>query len=139
MQPSSPEAPIKFSKEFLPQMRRVARNREPMPSGHATSQMIDRGISMENVQDVLSSSTNQVLEIQPPCAVPGKSHKDERILIFDPQYAMPLIVVCSILRLTNFFISSCLEEAIVCINITIASAHKVPIAAPFARYLGINR
>ena len=30
MQPSSPEAPIKFSKEFLPQMRRVARNREPM-------------------------------------------------------------------------------------------------------------
>lgn len=102
MQPSSPEAPIKFSKEFLPQMRRVARNREPMPSGHATSQMIDRGISMENVQDVLSSSTNQVLEIQPPCAVPGKSHKDERILVFDPQYAMPLIVVCSIIMEGGF-------------------------------------
>ena len=83
-------------------MRRVARNREPMPSGHATSQMIDRGISMENVQDVLSSSTNQVLEIQPPCAIPGKSHKDERILIFDPQYAMPLIVVCSIIMEGGF-------------------------------------
>ena len=97
MEPSSPYAPVKFTKVYLPQIRLLAKNREPTLSYHAASQMIDRGISLNNVQDVLKSSTNQVLEIQPPCTIPGRCHKDERILIFDPQYNMPLIVVCSII------------------------------------------
>lgn len=97
MEPSSPYAPVKFTKAHLPQIRLLAKNREPTLSYHATFQMIDRGISLKNVQDVLKSSTNQVLEIQPPCTIPGRCHKDERILIFDPQYNMPLIVVCSII------------------------------------------
>ncbi|WP_144064173.1 DUF4258 domain-containing protein [Faecalibacterium sp. An58] len=97
MEPSSPYAPVKFTKVYLPQIRLLAKNREPTLSYHATFQMIDRGISLKNVQDVLKSSTNQVLEIQPPCPIPGRCHKDERILIFDPQYNMPLIVVCSII------------------------------------------
>lgn len=97
MEPSSPYAPVKFTKVYLPQIRLLAKNREPTLSYHATFQMIDRGISLKNVQDVLKSSTNQVLEIQPPCPIPDRCHKDERILIFDPQYNMPLIVVCSII------------------------------------------
>lgn len=81
----------------LPQIRLLAKNEAYTVSGHATQQMLNRGISFDDIENVLTSPTNQLLETQSPSSTPGKEHEDERFLIFDPQYYKAVIVICVLL------------------------------------------
>lgn len=82
-----------MKREDLPSMRLLAKNRQITYSDHAIDQMFDRNISDVDVEAVLCSSSNQLIEVQPPSKTPGKQHKDERVLISDPQYDPAIIVV----------------------------------------------
>ena len=77
----------------LPDLRRLAANNLISYSSHALDQMLDRGISQFDIKNVLSSPTNQLIEIQSPSKTPGKEHQDERVLVADPQYCDRIIVI----------------------------------------------
>ena len=80
----------------LPNLRRLAAKNQIVYSGHAIKKMLERGISRSDVINVLTSPTNQLIEVQPPSNTPGKEHKDERDLISDPEYEDDIIVVLAI-------------------------------------------
>lgn len=82
-----------MTKNDLPDMRRLARNDNINYSSHALNQMIERYITTDDVENVLKSDTNQLLETQPPSAEIGRSHSDERFLIHDPKYTIDIIVI----------------------------------------------
>ena len=58
---------------------------------------LERDILKSDIKHVLSSSTNQLIEIQSPSNTSGKRHQDERALISDPNYIKSIIVVLVIL------------------------------------------
>jgi hypothetical protein len=80
----------------LPQFRQLACNQAFSISKHAYNQMLKRDISYDDVEAILSSNTNQIIECQSPSSTPGKEHCDERILIYDPMYFKAVILVCII-------------------------------------------
>ena len=86
-----------MTKADLPTLRILATNNQISYSGHAFDQMLDRGISQSDVKNILSSPTNQLIEIQPPSRTPGKEHSDERALVSDPEYRDSIIVILVIL------------------------------------------
>jgi hypothetical protein len=59
--------------------------------------MLERGISVNTVEEILSSNSNQIIETQSPSLTPGMEHPDERILIYDPHSCSDVIVLCAIL------------------------------------------
>ena len=75
-----------MTKSDLPDLRRLAARGRITYSEHAFIQMLDRGISREDIKNILSSPTNQLIEVQPPSDEEGKRHKDERALVSDPEY-----------------------------------------------------
>lgn len=79
----------------LPTLRRLVGNGVLSYSGHAYQRMLDRGISHEDVEDILTSNTNQIIECQSPSCTPGKEHVDERVLIYDPNNQVDAIVIVS--------------------------------------------
>lgn len=81
----------------LPDLRCVARAKSITYSEHALDQMLTRGISSDDVEEILESDTNQLIEIQPPSATPGRMHRDERDLIYDPNHSPDAIVVIVLL------------------------------------------
>ena len=81
----------------LPDLRRVASAKAITYSGHALEQMLNRGVSTENIEDILKSNTNQLIETQSPSTTPGKMHRDERNLIYDPNHNPDAIVVIVLL------------------------------------------
>ena len=86
-----------MTKADLPALRLLANNNQISYSEHATDQMLDRNISCSDVKDILSSPTNQLIEIQSPSKALGKEHNDERALISDPHHKSAIIVVLVIL------------------------------------------
>ncbi len=80
----------------LPQLRQLAKNGQVDYSDHAFKQMLSRRISTLLVEAILMSSTNQLIETQPPSSTPGKEHADERVLIYDPKSSSDVIVICVI-------------------------------------------
>lgn len=82
-----------MTKHDLPDMRLLAANENINYSGHALDQMFERDITTDDVENVLRSDTNQLIETQSPSAAIGRSHSDERFLIYDPKYTMDIIVV----------------------------------------------
>ncbi len=80
----------------LPNLRRVARSGAVTYTGHALDQMLDRGIKTDDVEEILGSSTNQLIEVQSPSVTSGKCHKDERILIYDPEHDPDAIAVITL-------------------------------------------
>lgn len=85
-----------MTRSDLPQFRLLAKNSGIDYKKHALSQMLNRGISTDLVEEILSSNTNQLIETQSPSSTPGKEHPDERVLIFDPNASPDVIVVCAI-------------------------------------------
>lgn len=81
----------------LPAIRQLASNGSFSASDHTLQRMLDRDILYEDVENVLISTNNQIIETQSPSKAPGKGHDDERVLIYDPNYKKPLIVICAIL------------------------------------------
>ena len=81
----------------LSAMRQLVRNNGFSTTVHATDQMLARDISYDEVKDVLTSTTNQIVECQSPSQTIGQSHTDERVLIFDPYYPKDIIVIIVIL------------------------------------------
>ena len=83
-----------MTKKDLPDLRRLVKNGSFDLTGHAYDQMLIRDISFDDVERILSSETNQLIEVQPPTDEPGRSHKNERILIYDPLFTPDTILVC---------------------------------------------
>ncbi len=77
----------------LPDIRRLASNGAFSFTGHASQQIISRGISYDDVESILTSQTNQIIECQSPSCAPGKPHTNERVLVYDPQSRTDAIVV----------------------------------------------
>lgn len=77
-----------MTRNHLPALRQLAQNTSQIRySKHGHSQMLSRGYSMNDVQKILTSNTNQLVEVQPPCLVPGPHfHKDPRYVISDPMF-----------------------------------------------------
>lgn len=86
----------------LPTLRQLAANNGRIVyTKHGHSQMLARGYAMNDVETILRSTTNQLVEIQPPCLSGGpRYHKDERYVISDPNYHPDTAVLIS-LNLTN--------------------------------------
>lgn len=81
----------------LPDLRRVARTKAVTYSGHAIDQMLSRGITTDDVEEILESNTNQLIEVQSPSIAPGKKHRNERDLIYDPNHKPDAIIVMVLL------------------------------------------
>lgn len=77
----------------LSAIRQLAKNGAFSFSDHAYAQMLNRGITYDDVESILTSSTNQIIECQSPSCTPGKSHTDERILLYDPCASKDAIVI----------------------------------------------
>lgn len=86
-----------MKKEDLPDLRKLAAMGAIEYSGHAIDRMLERGVSTENIEEILKSSSNQLIEVQSPSKVSGKEHSDERDLIFDPCNLCEIVVVIVIL------------------------------------------
>ena len=87
-----------MTKKDLPALRLLAKNKSQIIySKHGHQQMIARGYSSQAVQEILTSNTNQLVEIQPPCLVKGpRYHKDERYVISDPNYHPDTAVILTL-------------------------------------------
>ena len=81
----------------LPNLRRLARAKRITYSRHAFTQMLNRGIRTDDIESILESNTNQLIEIQSPSTTPGKQHCNERDLIYDPNHCPDAIVIIVIL------------------------------------------
>ena len=86
-----------MTRSDLPQFRLLAKNSAIDYSGHALRQMLKRGISLDLVEKILKSESNQLIETQSPSTTPGKEHDDERALISDPTFEDAIIIVLVIL------------------------------------------
>ena len=82
----------KLDQSFLPDIRRLVNNGAYSLRTHTYDRMLERGILVEDVKSILTSSTNQIIEIQPP-ATPAF---DEKVLITDPYYGKDIIVICAL-------------------------------------------
>ena len=80
----------------LPAVRRLVQNGAYSFSGHAYDQMLKRNVSFDDVEAILISSTNQIIECQSPSNTPGKEHADERVLLYDPCGPKDTIVVFAV-------------------------------------------
>lgn len=77
----------------LPVIRQLAQNGAFSITSHAYDQMRDRGITYDDVESILTSATNQIIETQSPSRTPGKAHADERVLLYDPCGGKDAIVI----------------------------------------------
>lgn len=80
----------------LPAVRRLVQNGAYSFSDHAYSRMLERDISFDDLEAILTSSTNQIIECQSPSNTPGKEHADERVLLYDPCGPKDAIVVFAV-------------------------------------------
>ena len=81
----------------LPTIRLLAGNGAFSISRHAYNRMLERDISIDDVEGILTSPTNQIVECQPPSTTPGKEHDDERVLLYDPCGPKYSIIVLAVL------------------------------------------
>lgn len=85
-----------MTKNDLPDLRRFAANGQITYSKHALQQMLARGCFTTDVENILKSSTNQLIEIQSPSVAPGHAHKDPRYIIADPNFTPDTAVVITL-------------------------------------------
>lgn len=85
----------------LANIRLLVKNNAFGVTFHAQQQMFNRNIEYDDIENVLTSSTNQLIESQSPSQTPGMEHKDERFLIFDPQYHKEIIVIGVVVFVTG--------------------------------------
>lgn len=89
-----------MTKNDLPAFRQLAANGQITYTHHGLDRMLERGYLISDVVKILTSPTNQIVEIQSPSTAPGKQHKNERVLISDPMY-QPDTVVLICMDFTN--------------------------------------
>lgn len=87
-----------MTKRDLPTLRLLASNPDQIQySKHGHKQMQSRGYSTDDVEKILSSKSNQLVEVQPPCLVAGsRFHKDPRFVISDPEFHPNTAVVIAL-------------------------------------------
>lgn len=81
----------------LPTVRLLARNGAFSFTNHAYMQMLNRDVSFDDVEAILISPTNQIIECQSPSSTPGKEHSDERVLLYDPCGSKDTIIIFVVL------------------------------------------
>jgi hypothetical protein len=79
----------------LPALRQLAANGQIIYTYHGQARMLERGYLISDVTKILTSPTNQIVEVQAPSTTPGKEHRDERVLISDPMYQPDTVVLIS--------------------------------------------
>lgn len=85
-----------MTKKDLPDLRRFAANGQITYSKHALLQMLARGCLTNDVEQILTSNTNQLIETQSPSAAAGHAHKDHRYIIADPNFSPDTAVVITL-------------------------------------------
>ena len=75
----------------LPALRQLAANGQIIYTRHGQARMLERGYFTTDVANILSSPTNQIIEVQSPSATPGKQH----VLISDPMYQSDVAILIS--------------------------------------------
>lgn len=84
-----------MTEKDLPAIRQLVGNGSFSFTKHAYRQMLDRNISYTDVENILTSPTNQIVECQSRSYTLGKEHTDERVLIYDPNNKVDAIVIVS--------------------------------------------
>ena len=84
-----------MTKNDLPALRLLAANGQITYTYHGQARMLERGYLISDVTKILTSQSNQIVEVQAPSTTPGKQHKDERVLISDPEYQPDTVVLIS--------------------------------------------
>jgi hypothetical protein len=82
-----------MNKSDLPALRQLAANGQITYTEHVLQRIWERGYLLSDITTILTSATNQLIEVQPPSTDPKKPHKDERIVISDPMYHPDTAVV----------------------------------------------
>ena len=82
-----------MNQENLASIRCLAKNGSVNYTNHATDQIFTRKIDYEDIQKILVSNSNQIIEYQNPSQTPGKEHSDGRYLIYDPCSADLIVVL----------------------------------------------
>lgn len=77
----------------LPTIRLLAKNGAFGVTRHAYDRMLERNISFDDIEGILTSPTNQIVECQSPSNTPGKEHNDERVLLYDPYGPKDCIII----------------------------------------------
>lgn len=85
-----------MTKNDLPDLRRLAANGQITYSNHALQQMLARGCFTADVEQILKSNTNQLVETQSPSAAAGRQHRDSRYIIADPEFTPDTAVVITL-------------------------------------------
>lgn len=85
-----------MTNDFLEDLRKLAKNKQIQMTGHGQGRMFERGYFLSDIEKILCSRTNQIVERQSPSQTPGKEHKDERILISDPMFSPDTVVLISL-------------------------------------------
>lgn len=87
-----------MTKKDLPTLRQLAANKGQITySKHGHSQLVSRGYTTDDVEKILTSKSNQLVETQSPCLVPGpRFHKNERYVISDPGHHPDTAVVLAL-------------------------------------------
>ena len=87
-----------MTKNDLPTLRKLAANKTQITySKHGHAQMMARGYSKTDVEKILTNGTNQLVETQPPCLIPGpKYHKDPRYVISDPAFQPDTAIIIAL-------------------------------------------
>ena len=85
-----------MTRNDLPALRLLAANGQIVYTQHGHARMLERGYFTSDIVHILTSPSNQIIEVQPPSTTPGKEHKDERVLISDPMYQPDTAVLISL-------------------------------------------
>lgn len=89
-----------MTKNDLPTLRQLARNTNQIKySDHALQQMLARGYKTDDVEAILTSGTNQLVEAQPP-SQGTRAHRNWRYVISDPAF-QPDSAVVIVLNFSN--------------------------------------
>ena len=80
---------------MLKKIQEVARTGGIFFTDHAIQRMGERMIAYAVVEKILTSSTTQLIESQPPSSEPGREHADTRYLLYDPSNG-DVIVICAV-------------------------------------------
>lgn len=80
---------------YCMQISRLVKNGAYIISNHSYDRMRERGITINEIETVLTDKSLQLIETQSPSSTPGKEHADERYLVSSP-HCGDLVIVCSI-------------------------------------------
>lgn len=82
-----------MDQSYLPDIKKLVSAGQITYKLHGCLREMECGITTQDIFNVLTSTKNQVIEIQKPTS----KSPDERVLVFDPTYEKDIIVVLALM------------------------------------------